>query len=193
MECEGCQREAISKFKKTYDVIPPDLTQLATAESISIDYTSYNSQNILVIKDRSSGFIGAVLTKDQSSAESVRAMMSWFHTYGFCHVLRSDGGGSFRANFTEQMKELGVEHVKSSLYNSPSKGGAERTVQSIKSFLRKENIQKVSQELLHKICFKVNNHVQDALTGSPAERFPKRKPKTLLPNSIEEKWTGGAC
>ena len=80
LECAGCQREAISKFKKTYEVIPPDLTQLAPAESISIDYASYNNQNILIIKDRSSGFIGAVLTKDQSSAESVRAMMSWFHT-----------------------------------------------------------------------------------------------------------------
>ena len=112
-------------------------------------------------------------------------MMSWFHSYRFCHVLWSDGGGSFRANFTKQMKELGVEHVKSSPYNSPSNGGAARTVQHIKSFLRKENIEKVSQELLNKICFKVNNHVQDALTGSPAERFLSRKPKTLLPNSIE--------
>ena len=62
LQCEGSQREAISKFKKTYDVIPPNLRQLATAESISIDYASYNNQNILiiVIKDRSSGFIGAV-------------------------------------------------------------------------------------------------------------------------------------
>ena len=63
MECEGCQREAISKFKKTYEVIPTDMTQLAPAESISIDYASYNNQNILIIKDKSSGFIGAVLTK----------------------------------------------------------------------------------------------------------------------------------
>ena len=112
-------------------------------------------------------------------------MMTWFHAYGFCHVLRSDGGGSFRANFTKQMEDLGIEHRKSSPYNSPSNGGAERTVQHIKSFLRKENIEKVSQELLNKICFKVNNHVQDELTGSLAERFLRRKPKTLLPNSID--------
>ena len=107
-------------------------------------------------------------------------MMTWFHTYGFCHVLRSDGGGSFRASFTKRMEDLGIEHRQSSPYNSPSNGGAERTVQHIKSLLRKENIEKVSQELLNKICFKVNNHVQDELTGSPAERFLRRKPKTLL-------------
>ena len=158
---------------------------MAPAESVSIDYANYNNQDIMVIKDRSSGFIGAVLTKDQSTDESVRAMMTWFHSYGFCHVLRSDGGGSFRASFTKKMEDLGVEHRLSSPYNSSSNGAAERTVRHIKSFLRKENIERVSQELLNKICFKVNNHVQDELTGSPAERFLRRKPKTLLPNSIE--------
>ena len=42
--------------------IPPDLTEIAPTESISIDYASYDNQDILVIKDRSSGYIGAVLT-----------------------------------------------------------------------------------------------------------------------------------
>ena len=43
-----------------------------------------------------------------------------------------------RANFTAQMNNLGVEHVKSSTYNSPSNGGAKRTVQSINQELPKE-------------------------------------------------------
>ena len=109
--------------------------------------------------------MGAVLTKDQLSAESVKAMMSWFHTYGFFHVLKSTDGGSFRTTFTEEMDRLGVEHDKSSAYNSASNGGSECTVKSIKSFLRKEGIQRVTQELLQRICFKVNNHVQDGITG----------------------------
>ena len=50
LECRGCQREAKSKVKKTCKVIPPDLTQIAPAESISIDNISYNKQDILVIK-----------------------------------------------------------------------------------------------------------------------------------------------
>ena len=53
-ECERCQRKAMSRIKKKCEVIPPDLTQVAPAESISIDFASYNSQDILVIKDRSS-------------------------------------------------------------------------------------------------------------------------------------------
>ena len=31
----------------------------------------------------------------------------------------------------------------------------------------------------------MHNHVQDTLTSSTAERFLRRKPKSLLPNSIE--------
>ena len=59
-ECEGCQREAASKVKKKRcEVIPPDLTQVAPAESISIDYAVYNNQDIMVIKDWSTGYISA--------------------------------------------------------------------------------------------------------------------------------------
>ena len=119
---------------------------MAPAESISLDFAVYNKQDITVIKDRSTGYISAVLCKDQSTAESVKALMTWFHSYGFCHILRSDNGGSFRTSFTEEMNKLGVKHVKASAYNSSSNGGAERVVRSIKEYLRKENIQKVTQE-----------------------------------------------
>ena len=53
-----------------------------------------NNQDIMVIKDRSTGYIAAVLCKDQSTPESVKALMTWFHNYGLCHILRSDDGGS---------------------------------------------------------------------------------------------------
>ena len=72
--------------------------------------------------------------------------MTWFHNYGFCHILRSNDGGSFRTSFTEEMHRLGVKHLKASAYNSSSNGRAERVVRSIKEYLRKENIQKVTQE-----------------------------------------------
>ena len=73
-------REAASKVKKTCKVIPRDLTQIAPAESISIDYAVYNNQDIMVIKDRPSGYIATVLCEDQSTAESVKALMTWFHS-----------------------------------------------------------------------------------------------------------------
>ena len=108
-QCERSQWEAASKMKKTCEVIPPNLTQIAPAEYISMDYAVYNNQDIMVIKDRSTGYIAAVLCRDQSKAESVKALMTWFYSYRFCHILRSDDGG-----FTEEMTRLGVKHVKSS-------------------------------------------------------------------------------
>ena len=111
--------------------------------------------------------------------------MIWFHNYGFCHILRSNDGGSFRTSFTEEMHRLGVKHVKASAYNSSSNGGAERVVRSIKLYLRKKNIQKVTQELLQKLTFQVNNHIQNGKTGSVAERFLRREPKSMPPNSME--------
>ena len=125
----------MSKVKKKCEVIPPDLTQVAPAESISIDFAVYKNQDIMVIKIRSTGYISAVLCKDQKAAESVKALMTCFHSYGFCHILRSDYGGSFRGSFTEEMSRLGVKHVKASAYNSCSNGGAKRVLLSIKEYL----------------------------------------------------------
>ena len=83
------------------------------------------------------------------------------------------------------MRKLGIRHVKSIAYNSASNGGAERTVRSIKEFLRMENIKKVTKELLWELTFKENNHVQNGKTGSEAERFLRSKPKNMLPNTME--------
>ena len=93
--------------------------------------------------------------------------------------------GKLQNKLQEEMNRLGVKHVKASAYNSSSNGEAEREVRSIKEYLRKENIQKVTQELLQKLTFKVNNHVQNGRTCTVVERFLRRKSKSLLPNSME--------
>ena len=49
---------------------------------------------------------------------------------------------------------MGVKHVKSSAYNTASNGGAKHTVRTIKEFLRKENINKVTQEILQELKYK---------------------------------------
>ena len=54
--------------------------------------------------------------------------------------------------------------------------------------LRKEKINKINkmtQEILLDLTFKVNNHTQDGKKGSAAECFLWRKPKNLLSNSME--------
>ena len=69
----------------------------------------------------------------------------------------------------------------SSAYNAKSNGLAERGVRQIKDVLKK--VKKPSKEKLRELVFDINNHVQDSC-GSASERFFKRGPRTILPNSI---------
>ena len=54
----------------------------------------------------------------------------------------------------------------------------------MKQVLRKREIKRTDDITLHEICFKVNQHSQGE-KGSTAKRFLKRKPRALLPGSIE--------
>ena len=78
-----------------------------------------------MVKDRVSGVIWGKITKNQTSQEAFDAIMSWSHRMGIPYECRSDGGGSFRAKFSQMLREVGINHVHTSLNNSKSNGGAE--------------------------------------------------------------------
>ena len=59
-------------------------------------------------------------------------------------------------------------------------------VRSLREVLEKREGKKTSQLELSEICFKVNCITQPSGQGSAAERFLKRKPKSLLPASMDE-------
>ena len=64
-----------------------------------------------------------------------------------------------------------------------SNGQAERAVKSIKDILKKEG-RTVTKAHLAEVCFSVNCHQEEG-SGSRAERFFRRSPRSLLPNSIK--------
>ena len=109
-----------------------------------------------------------------------------FFNYGFASVVRSDGGPSFRDAFAQELDKLGMKHVLSSSFNPKSNGGAERVVRSLREVLEKRGVRKTTQLEISEICFKVNSISQPSGKGSAAERFLKRRPKTLLPASMED-------
>ena len=184
VNCQQCRENAISVHDKPYQVIPEGLDMLAPGEQISVDFCIFNGKNILMIKDRVSGFIWGKVTKNQTSQEAFDAIMSWSHRMGIPHECRSDGGGSFRARFSQMLREVGVNHVHTSPYNSKSNGGVERSIRSIKDVLRKQEIKKVTQEKLDEITYLINQHPQKGEEGTPAERFFGRSPRSVLPNSL---------
>ena len=105
----------------------------------------------------------------------------WCFTYGLPHSIRSDDGPAFRQGFTDYLKGLGIEHNNSSAYNPSSNGLAERGVRQLKDVLKK--VRKPSGEKLRELIFDINNHIQPDC-GSASERFFRRGPRTVLPNSI---------
>ena len=99
------------------------------------------------------------------------------------HECRSDGGGYFRAKFSNLLKNVGINHVLTSLYNSKPKGGVERSVCSLKDCLRRDNIKKVTQQKIDETIYLINQHSQDD-SGTPAEWFFGRSPRSCLANSL---------
>ena len=178
--CVKCKEDSNAKVHRP-EVIPEDLTLLAPGEQVSMDFASYGNRKYLIIKDRTSGFLSVEVTKDQTTSEAMRATHQWCYTFGLPHSVRSDDGPAFRKGFKDYLTGLGIEHVNSSAYNATSNGLAERGVRQIKDVLKK--VKKPSKEKLRELVFDINNHVQDNC-GSASERFFKRGPRTILPNSI---------
>ena len=77
-----------------------------------------------------------------------------------------------------------MNHTLTSPFNSQSNGGPERTIHSLKQVLKKREIRRTDDMMLEEICSKVNQY-QQGEQGPAVERFPKRKPRSLLPGSIE--------
>ena len=150
-----------------------------------MDFCSYLKQDILMIKDRVSGMIWGKVTRNQTSQEAFSAVMEWSYRVGLPHEVRSDGAGSFRSSFSNLLKDVGINHVHTSPYNSKSNGGVERSVRSLNDVLRRENIKKVTQQRMDETTYLINQHPQDD-SGTPAQRFFGQSPRSCLPNSLTQ-------
>ena len=108
--CEQCKIDSISHHEKSHQVVPENLLFLAPGEQIRIGFRLYNNKSMLVIKDRMSGLIWAKATKNQTTDKAFKALME----------CRSDGGERFCQRFTHLCKEVGINHILTSAYNSKS-------------------------------------------------------------------------
>ena len=165
------------------NVIPEDLVQLAPNESISTDFFEFNGKDFMIIVDRVSGFIFSRMTKNKTQQEAINVLHEYIHLFGIPHTVKSDGGPAFQSLFSEFLRGMHIEHRYSSSYHPSSNGQCERGVRSVKEVLKKEG-RKVTKEHLAEVCFKINCNQEEG-TGSRAERFFRRRPRSLLPNSIK--------
>ena len=163
---------------------PEPLLQTAATypmESVSVDLAESKGHDYLIMADRYSGFPFIKQLRKTDTATITRTLLSWFHDYGFCSTLRSDGGPQFRTEFNQFCDQHGISHETSSAYNPQSNGHAEAAVKSMKKLLAKTEPSAFSSALLE---WK-NTPRQDGL--SPAQCFFGRRLRTqqvTLPSSL---------
>ena len=90
---------------------------------------------MLVIKGRVSGFVWAKHTRDQAPEEAFKAIVDWCHRFGLPHSVRFYGRRSFHSRFIEKLKQMGIQHIYTSLYHSKSNGGVGQAIKSVKHCL----------------------------------------------------------
>ena len=146
------------------------------------DYTKKGNGNYLMIVDYVSGFMQAYKTSRKSTEDAIKCLRDWASKWGMPYEVKSDNGSSFRKEWEEELKKLGVKVIHSSSYNSQSMGLVERSVRTLKEILLKNG--HLSQLMLNEQIFAVNSE-EDGETGSNNTRFYGRSIRSRLPNSWE--------
>ena len=176
-ECEQCQQIKASQATPHNQVSGEDIfANFMPGQRLQVYYAEKGNGNYLMIVDCISGFMQAYKTTKKSTEDAIKCLRDWASKWGMPYEVKSDNGSSFRKEWEEELKKLGVRVIHSSAYNSQSMGLVERSVRTLKEILHKNN--NLSQLLLNEQIFTVN--CKDRMA-----RFYGRGVRSGLPNSWE--------
>lgn len=119
----------------------------------------------------------------------LKALITFFSTFGFPKVIQTDQGTNFMSRvFKQVLSQLNIKHVTSSAYHPESQGALERFHQTLKSMLSKycAESSKDWDEGLSLLLFAIRESVQESLGFSPAQLifgYDIRGPLKLLHES----------
>ena len=140
--------------------------------------------NIFILKCKSSGWTWGRITKDKTSETTCKIFHKYITSYNRLCLVISDRSPAFSNMFLEFLHSHHISHIYSSAYHAQSNSPAERGVRSIKDVLNK--IPSFTDKTVRTVIFNVNQHVAPDGSGSPAERFFKRRIRTGLPTIIQK-------
>ena len=110
---ETCKENSISKMNKDSEVIPYDLQLLAPNEVIHIDFCQVGNKNVLVLKDKATGWLSAKITKDQTTESVEKVLIAHSNLFWRVHKEVTDDGPSFKIhlqNFSgDMMSSIGTQ------------------------------------------------------------------------------------
>ena len=142
--CAECQKHQNSPTKAPMH--PWEWPKRAWSR-IHIDYAGpIKGKMILVIVDAHSKWIEALTVNAATSNATIGKLQSVFTTHGLPEVIVSDNGTAFSSEeFKAFVQKNGIRHLTSAPYHSASNRLAERAVQTLKSALKKDQVESVSR------------------------------------------------
>ena len=155
---------------------------LAPMDFLSIDHFSYGNKRFLLAIHRASGYIFCENVPNKTTLQVTKYLWKLFNTYGLPNIIRSVGAHCFTYQFQEWCDSLSITHQTSSAYNSPSNGSAERGVKTVKAMFDKDGV-RVGDKLIEMMFILNRNSNMDG-SGSPSEKFFRRRPCSNIPNSL---------
>lgn len=178
--CNNCSKclENKPKPKNTIAKMIPK-SNLAPGEFLAIDIVGKlprspdNKHYILTIIDHYSRYLEAIPVHNTASSTIIKCLNEYFSRFGIPKILLSDNGTNFCSNeFETFLKNLKIEHRKSSIYHPRSNGLVERVHKTMKESIASLSDKVISwpdRLLFFKLHYNSSKHVVTQFT--PAEIF----------------------
>ncbi|XP_028847201.1 uncharacterized protein LOC114796860 [Denticeps clupeoides] len=127
---------------------------------------------LLTIMCSATRFPEAVPLRSLKAKNIVRALVTFFSTFGLPKLVQTDQGSNFLSRlFKQVLEELQIKHLVSSAYHPQSQGALERFHQTLKSMLRTYCLASAKEwdEGLPLLLVAIRETVQESLGFSPAD------------------------
>lgn len=176
--CQACLKYKKANSKET--LIQHDIPDRPWSK-IAGDIFHFSEQKYLLVVDYYSKFVEVVKMKSITSEKVVEQLKNIFCRQGIPDSFMSDGGPEFSSEvFRAFTREWNFKHITSSPRYPQSNGQVERTIQTIKTILRKTSFEDTDFRLAF---LEYLNTPLDNTLASPTELLNSRKLRSILPCS----------
>ena len=177
-QCAQCEENA---RQPTRAPLRPWLFPQEPWKRVHLDYAGpIENRMILVAVDAYSKWISAMVVRSSTSEVTIEQLRMLFAEHGLPETIVTDNGTCFTsAEFTQFMRQNGIQHITSPAYHPSSNGLAERAVQLVKRGLTKMTDGSMQTRLARYLrSYRVTPH---GTTGSsPSMLLKGRQLRTLL-------------
>ena len=148
-------------------------------EKVGTDLFQYGRRQYVLVVDYYSKFVDVRLLEDTSSSTTIKQLKSIFSVHGIPETVISDNDPQYSSKeFKKFSREWEFQHVTSSPRYPQSNGLAERSVQTVKSVLRKAEH---SGQDPYLGLLELRNTPVDEQLGSPSQLLFGRRTQSVLP------------